>query len=232
MQDRTQSHKEGSNRMPDKERPRSARMGRPSVAEAATLSERILEEAVRLFFDLGFRGTSMDMVAEAAGVTKRTLYARYRSKPLLFEAVVSTTIDIRLDALALLMPADGNIRSRLVSVCTLLLDWLLTDRSVGMYRVVSAESRQFPALARNIHSHGARRAAQLIGHALHEGVKNGEIEIDDIGFAADYLTAAVIQYPFQQAVLGLITVRLDDAMRRHIDQAVELFLNGARACPQ
>ena len=202
-------------------------MGRPSVAEAATLSERILEEAVRLFFDLGFRGTSVDMVADAAGVTKRTLYARYRSKTLLFETAVNATIDVRLDALALLVPAEGDIRSRLVSICTLLLDWLLTERSVGMYRVVSAESRQFPQLARNIHSHGARRAAKLIGHVLQEGGRQGEIEIDDSGFAADYLTAAVIQYPFQQAVLGLIAARLDDAMRRHIDQAVDLFLEGA-----
>ncbi|MCK9820475.1 TetR/AcrR family transcriptional regulator [Komagataeibacter oboediens] len=212
--------------MPGKEHTRPGRMGRPSIAEAATLSERILEEAVRLFFDQGFRATSVDMVADAAGVTKRTLYARYRSKAVLFEAAVSATIDVRLDALALLMPADGDIRSRLVSVCTLLLDWLLTDRSVGMYRVVSAESRQFPALARNIHSHGARRAAGLIGDVLHEGVRKGEIEIDDIGFAADYLTAAVIQYPFQQAVLGLVAARLDDATRHHIDQAVELFLAG------
>lgn len=41
----------------------------------------------------GFDGTSIDAVAEAAGVSKRTVYARYRDKNELFSAVPRKLID-------------------------------------------------------------------------------------------------------------------------------------------
>ena len=40
----------------------------------------ILEAAGKLFYAEGFRAISMDGIAEAAGVTKRTLYYHFRSK--------------------------------------------------------------------------------------------------------------------------------------------------------
>jgi TetR/AcrR family transcriptional regulator, mexJK operon transcriptional repressor len=42
--------------------------------------------------EFGFDGTSMDAVAEAARISKRTLYARYADKAALFHAVLSDLI--------------------------------------------------------------------------------------------------------------------------------------------
>lgn len=42
--------------------------------------DRILEAAGKLFYAEGLRAVSMDGIAEAAGVTKRTLYYHFRSK--------------------------------------------------------------------------------------------------------------------------------------------------------
>lgn len=41
---------------------------------------RILEAANKLFYLSGIKATSLDAIAEAAGVTKRTLYYHFRSK--------------------------------------------------------------------------------------------------------------------------------------------------------
>ena len=40
----------------------------------------ILEAAGKLFYAEGFRAISMDVIAEEAGVTNRTLYYHFRSK--------------------------------------------------------------------------------------------------------------------------------------------------------
>ena len=47
----------------------------------------VLEAASELFLAHGFRGTSMDRIAEAAKVSKRTVYDHFPSKEDLFEAI-------------------------------------------------------------------------------------------------------------------------------------------------
>lgn len=51
---------------------------------------RILEAAGKLFYTEGLRAISMDAIAEAAGVTKRTLYYHFRSKDDLIAAWLET----------------------------------------------------------------------------------------------------------------------------------------------
>lgn len=45
-----------------------------------TTRDRILSAANRLFYDEGIRATSVDAVAEKAGITKKTLYYHFKSK--------------------------------------------------------------------------------------------------------------------------------------------------------
>ena len=42
--------------------------------------ERILEEAERLFYERGFRGTSLDAIAESLDMTKPFIYGAYERK--------------------------------------------------------------------------------------------------------------------------------------------------------
>ncbi|HYF58122.1 MAG TPA: TetR/AcrR family transcriptional regulator [Burkholderiaceae bacterium] len=53
--------------------------------------ERILEEAERLFYERGFRGTSMDAIAESLDMTKPFVYGAYERK-------VDILVDIYLRA--------------------------------------------------------------------------------------------------------------------------------------
>jgi len=46
----------------------------------ATTRERIIAAASKLFYGEGIRSVGMDLIAEKAGVTKRTLYYHFRSK--------------------------------------------------------------------------------------------------------------------------------------------------------
>ena len=42
--------------------------------------ERILEEAVKLFYERGFTGTTLDDIAAELGVTKPFIYTHFRGK--------------------------------------------------------------------------------------------------------------------------------------------------------
>jgi Transcriptional regulator len=55
----------------------------------------ILEGAIRVFIKKGFDASSMDEVAEVAGVSKRTVYNHFQSKESLFQAIVADFLNQR-----------------------------------------------------------------------------------------------------------------------------------------
>src|SRR5690349_23956296 len=64
------------------------RRGRPTRAQAEQLELKLREAAVTTFLDHGYDRATMEMIAEAAGITKRTLYARYPDKRAVFLDVI------------------------------------------------------------------------------------------------------------------------------------------------
>jgi AcrR family transcriptional regulator len=64
------------------------RRGRPSPESTRQRMAHLLEVARDIFVRRGYRATTMDEVATAAGVTKRTLYAWHRDKEALFRACI------------------------------------------------------------------------------------------------------------------------------------------------
>ncbi|HEX7915780.1 helix-turn-helix domain-containing protein, partial [Rudaea sp.] len=64
---------------------KSAGPGRPKDMEKRAA---ILDAAKQLFVKQGFEGTSMDAIANKAGVSKLTVYSHYRDKETLFAEAV------------------------------------------------------------------------------------------------------------------------------------------------
>ncbi|MBJ7595856.1 MAG: TetR/AcrR family transcriptional regulator [Candidatus Dormibacteraeota bacterium] len=60
--------------------------------QVALTERRILEAATQLFVERGYVATSLLAVAEAAGVSPRTVYVRFHSKARLFERCIETSI--------------------------------------------------------------------------------------------------------------------------------------------
>ena len=56
--------------------------------KAAETRQQIIDAAYSLFYQIGFIRTGVDAIADAAGITKRTLYQHFKSKDELIEAVL------------------------------------------------------------------------------------------------------------------------------------------------
>ncbi|MSP03262.1 MAG: TetR/AcrR family transcriptional regulator [Acetobacteraceae bacterium] len=76
--------------------------------------ERILEEAVKLFYARGFTGTTLDDIAAELGVTKPFIYTHFRGKVELLAALCKPTIEMALEAVtsAAALPATPTERLR------------------------------------------------------------------------------------------------------------------------
>src|ERR1700755_2359712 len=75
--------------------------------------ERILEEAVKLFYARGFSGTTLDDIATELGVTKPFIYTHFRSKVELLEAICRPTIELSLQAITDAAATEGSATQRL-----------------------------------------------------------------------------------------------------------------------
>lgn len=96
-----------------KERAAKADPGRqaPAARPPKTVNDdarraEIVAEARATFYELGYGGTTMDLVAARCRISKQTLYRLFPSKTDLFAAIIA---EHRASMLALPRPADENL---------------------------------------------------------------------------------------------------------------------------
>jgi TetR/AcrR family transcriptional regulator, mexJK operon transcriptional repressor len=211
--------------------PRTSRRGgggRPTREEAVRRDVRLLDVATKLFMERGFDRTSIGAVAETAGVSKPTVYARYRDKRDLFTAVLRATIQrciAPLSAAAEAAKVDPkNVETTLHDLSRHVLAHASTPEVVMLRRTLAAQAIQFPELAKFAHEEGWLRGVRAVASLLQQFADRGQIKVDDPAIAADL---------FLSLMLGNTDKHHGVAIRPKIQEqrreaAVKLFLNGLR----
>lgn len=138
--------------------PALRKRGRPTADERRTRETEILTAALDVFLKSGYGASTVDELAAAAQVTKRTLYAYYGDKAEIFSAMVKyLAAAVSLDA--------ASDRDTLETLAARIVGRLHSDELVGLHQLVIAESTRFPELALILHSSGdARHIARLAEH--------------------------------------------------------------------
>jgi TetR/AcrR family transcriptional repressor of mexJK operon len=198
--------------------------GRPTRAESDAIELRLREAAVAAFIASGFDGTTMEAVANAAGVTKRTLYAKYPDKQALFAAVIPRALaDMPFRGVAFEVP-DGDLETALRALARQIVTRLIDPQAVNLRRLAMLEAERIAELDQvdgaDLWSKSLRSVVGLL--AAHADA--GEVVADDLQVAADLFLAMVAGSPTMWADFGVFRSPEDEA--RHIDHAVTLFLSG------
>ena len=113
----------------------------------------VVDAARTLFLRQGYAGTTMEEIAAAAGLTKRTLYNNYPDKEALFRQIVTDVTSFadafvrRLrDELAVAVPS-ADVRTMLADLGRGLALGIVRPEVVAIRRLLIGEARAFPALA-------------------------------------------------------------------------------------
>jgi TetR/AcrR family transcriptional repressor of mexJK operon len=207
--------------------------GRPTREEAVQRDERLIEVATRLFMERGFEGTSIDAVAEAAGVSKPTVYARYRDKGELFVTVVQGRIQRWLAPLSAAAEAQANeigpkdIVTVLHGLSREMLAISVAPGAAKLHRILAAQALQFPEVAKLAHEEGWVRGIRAVASLLQQFAARGQIEVEDPELAAELFLSLVVGRSKRMAHYGIETTPETQEQWRHA--AVELFLRGVKA---
>ena len=204
--------------------------GRPTREEAVRRDARLLDVATKLFMERGFDCTSIDAVAETAGVSKPTVYARYHDKRDLFAAVLRATIQRWLAPLSAAAEAakvnPKNIETTLHELSRQVLAHASAPEVITLRRILAAQASQFPELAKLAHEEGWVRGVRAIATLLQQFAARGQIKVEDPIMAADLFLSLVLSTSERLMLHGIATRAKIQELRRQA--AVGLFLNGVR----
>jgi TetR/AcrR family transcriptional regulator, mexJK operon transcriptional repressor len=205
--------------------------GRPTREEAVRRDARLLDVATKLFMERGFDCTSIDAVAETAGVSKPTVYARYHDKRDLFAAVLRATIQRWLAPLSAAaeaaMASPKGIETTLHDLSRYLLAHASTPEVVMLRRTLAAQAVQFPELSKLAYEEGWLRGVRAVAILLQQFAARGQIRIEDPAIAADLFLSLVLSTSERQMLHGIASRPKIQEQRR--EAAVKFFLNGVRA---
>jgi AcrR family transcriptional regulator len=149
---------------------------------SAYKKERILEEAVKLFYERGFSGTTLDDIAGKLGVTKPFIYTHFRSKVELLEAICRPTIEMSLEAISTAVQQDGRASDRLFrGVVDFSRVVLQRQANIAVY---FREEKNLSEAGLDGINALRKRFDRVLSGLLEEGAAAGEFQIADVGVAA------------------------------------------------
>lgn len=132
---------------PKRKKPNQA--GRPTAVELERRKARVMEVATELFVQRGFAATSLVDIARSAGVATRTLYQHFGDKEAIFREVIFAR-----DAVAAMqrptVEADDTLFITLQRLGHYAYAVTYRDQSIGLMRLMIAESTRFPDFMRSV----------------------------------------------------------------------------------
>lgn len=179
--------------------------GRPTPAEQVERGDQILDAATALFVARGLGQVTIDEIAAAAQVTKRTIYTYFGDKAEVFTAVIE-----RFRGRAL--PEQDAERTTLLDVAAHLVLVLHADDAVGMHRLMIGESAQFPELAAAFYSSGPRGYIAILAEYL-----------DGATASAEALFGLLLGEAHRRRLLGLAPAPTSAEARAHAERALDLL---------
>ena len=170
---------------------------------------RIIEAALALFAEHGISGTSLQMIADAIGVTKAAVYHQYNTKDEIVLAVAAVVL-ARLDAAVTAAEAErSRARAREVLIAQMI------DLAVERRRMASVLQRD-PVMLRFLDEHEPfRRVMVRVNRVLMGGASDPGARVQ----------AAMLAATIAGAVIHPLVLELDDETLRSqlLKQTRKLF---------
>ena len=151
---------------PEVKRLRSLSVGRPTPEKAEKLTSDILHVATEVFLEHGFKRAKISDIIERVGGSKGTIYARYPTKDDLFVAVIDQKNEVLQEHFVRALSTKRPLRRVLEEFGLTLLEAIYNADIVNLIRVLAAEAKQFPDLAKKFLTRGPLHAIQMLSECL------------------------------------------------------------------
>lgn len=185
--------------------------------------ECILEAATRMFLSQGYTNVSVDAIAEAAPVSKPTLYNYFESKPALFEAVVARQCDRSLLALERIDASASDLREGLRLIARACVDLIYSPESLRLFRLIIAEQSAFPELGKLAYRSAPAPIIARVAKYLGKFEPSTSLAFEDVDEAARVFIGLLMGDDHVRCLIGLKANLTNRDKDRLVNRAVELY---------
>lgn len=184
--------------------------------------EAILTAAEQAFMAKGY-GISVDEIADAAGVSKQTIYNQFGSKERLFLAIISQRSE-RLSA-PLTDDADTHEpRDVLMKLTRDYLETILAPHSLKLFRAIVAASIGVPKVGRGFYDLAPGRTLKRLTAWIQRQHDKGQLHAPDAALAAEHFASLMWGHIQVRGLLGIpMTLSKEETERRAV-YCVDMFL--------
>jgi TetR/AcrR family transcriptional regulator, mexJK operon transcriptional repressor len=167
----------------------------------------VVEAARTLFLRKGYAGTTMEEIAAAAGLTKRTVYNNYGDKATLFTQIVVDVIAFAVGFAGNLREeftvgiTAANLRATLDNLGRRLALAIVRPEVIALRRLLIGEAREFPALATEYFDRAPGQVLKALASGFEHLGHVGLLRVADARHAAAQFAYLVAGEPLDRAVL-------------------------------
>jgi AcrR family transcriptional regulator len=190
--------------------------------------QEILEAAFSEFSRNSYAMTTLDQIAERAGVTKGTIYVYFENKEHLFISMVRELMKATLDTVQDMFERhEGSTADLLRAQFSFIYQHLVDDtRKREVLRMLIAEASRFPELADRYHEEILRPCLDMLRRAIQRGIDRGEIRNPSIIDSPQVVIAPIALFDLWLMLFG---DRQPLDLKTYFDAHLDLVLNGLLA---
>lgn len=188
--------------------------------------QAILVAAKTAFIAHGYAGASMEAIAEAAPVSKPTLYNHFSSKQDLFAAMIECECQALLSTLRSVRTETSDPVAGLSAIAGAFVDLVYANESIQLYRLIIAEQQHFPELGELIYRSGPEPVLRQMASYLEKLDTRGILKIADLETSSRLFLDLLKGDQHFRCLLGLQAGLSASAKQALISTVVNFFLKG------
>ncbi|HAV16627.1 MAG TPA: TetR family transcriptional regulator [Acinetobacter nosocomialis] len=194
--------------------------GRPKDLEKRA---RILQFAKAIFLKSGYHGTSMNQIAQEAGVTKLTVYNHFQDKANLFICAITETCEETLGTKQFELDASVDFYQALFIVCSRALQIIYSPEALKLEHVLFELAAEQSPLAEQFFTASHTRLQNEFAAFFQKAAELGFIQSDDPIYQTELLLTLLLGVRHHKVLLGIITVPNAQELNQIIRDALDLF---------
>ena len=186
-------------------------------------AETILKGAMEEFLSKGYVGTSMDSIVASVGISKPTLYNHFKSKEILFEAILKRIVEQIFQGSNEKFFLKGPLAPALLEFAKRYSKVILQPELISLHRLIAGEAQRFPELGMLYYSSGYLKAEQGIENMLQHYVSTGDLIDEDRTVMSHQYWGLVLSYVHNYAICNLDNPLSQQAIENSITAGVKAF---------
>ena len=181
----------------------------------------ILEAALDLFTERGFKATRLEDVASRAGLSKASIYLYFKDKTSLLMAIVQATAGANINlAGSMIAQHQGPVAPLLQQLLEFMAGRIDQSRMPDLMKLVISESRAHPEIGRFYLDNVIGQALPLFQSLIERGIATGEFRAVDPRLTVKCIVGPLVLAALWKSVfvpIGAEPINIEDLVRLHAD---------------